>query len=218
MKNFYKWVNLSLYDKKIKALVIMKISMLLSLLSTFAISASIYSQGTYLSLSVEDKTLKETLKIIESESQYRFFYSDNFQDLDNTVTITIENESITNLMETLLKDSTIGYRILENNVVVITPEAKSLKPQYQVIKGSVKDAKTGELLPGVNVLIQGTTIGTITDASGSFSIEAKGNKPVVVFSFIGYITKEVIWLGQDINISLESDTQILDEVDRKSVV
>ena len=173
MKNFYKWVNLSLYDKKIKALVIMKISMLLSLLSTFAISASIYSQGTYLSLSVEDKTLKETLKIIESESQYRFFYSDNFQDLDNTVTITIENESITNLMETLLKDSTIGYRILENNVVVITPEAKSLKPQYQVIKGSVKDAKTGELLPGVNVLIQGTTIGTITDASGSFSIEAR---------------------------------------------
>ncbi len=212
MKNFCKWVDLSLQNKKTKALVIMKIYILLSIVTTFAVSASIYSQPASLSLSVEGKTLKEALKIIEGESPYRFFYSDDFQDLENKVTLTIQNESIASVMESLLRNSTIGYRILENNVVVITPDAKSLPPQNQVVKGSVTDAKTGEPLPGVNVFIQGTTVGTITDATGNFSLEAKADKPVVVFSCIGYVTKEVIWLGQDINISLESDTQILDEV------
>lgn len=83
---------------------------------------------------------------------------------------------------------------------------------YQV-SGVVKDARSGEGIVGVNVSVKGTTQGTITDVNGNFSVEATGNA-VLVFSFIGYQTKEVNVTASttSINISLEEDVTSLQEV------
>src|SRR3954470_9249574 len=60
----------------------------------------------------------------------------------------------------------------------------------RVITGRVVDSEK-QALPGVNVLIKGTTTGTITDADGAYIIKASGDDAILVFSFVGYITQEI---------------------------
>lgn len=81
----------------------------------------------------------------------------------------------------------------------------------QSVRGQVKD-QTGSPLPGVNVLVKGTTDGTVTDAKGEFSLNVP-QEAVLQFSFIGYITEEVAVNGQtSINISMTEDVASLQEV------
>ncbi len=83
----------------------------------------------------------------------------------------------------------------------------------QKVSGVVKDADDGTGLPGVNVIVSGTKVGTITDANGFYSIEVPGSSSVLKFSFIGYMTKEVKVNAQTvIDISLETDITELQEI------
>jgi len=84
--------------------------------------------------------------------------------------------------------------------------------QNITVNGTVVDA-TGETLIGVNVTVKGTTIGTITDLDGKFSLQVPNSNSVLVFSFIGYMTQEITVGSQTtINVTLRDDTQRLDEV------
>jgi TonB-dependent starch-binding outer membrane protein SusC len=81
------------------------------------------------------------------------------------------------------------------------------------IKGTVKEESTGNGLPGASVMIKGTSAGTITDASGNFSIKVDNPNAELVFSFIGYLTETVALKGQQvIDISLVDDFYSLDEL------
>lgn len=85
--------------------------------------------------------------------------------------------------------------------------------QGRTVAGNVVDSKTGETLPGVNIILNGTTLGTVTDMDGSFSIQIPQGGGVLVFSFIGYIKQEVNVGPESIfNIALEPDAADLDEV------
>ena len=87
-----------------------------------------------------------------------------------------------------------------------------INAQTLQVTGQLTDAQTKESLPGVNVVIKGTTIGTIADMNGAFSIEVKEPKATLVFSFVGYVTKEVLVNGQTIiNLQMETETSVLDE-------
>ncbi|MDO4196853.1 MAG: SusC/RagA family TonB-linked outer membrane protein, partial [Prevotellaceae bacterium] len=80
------------------------------------------------------------------------------------------------------------------------------------ISGVVKDASTNDPIPGVNVVVKGTTTGTITDFDGKYSISAPSNA-VLTFSFIGYETAEEAVNGRTtINASLKSDMELIDEI------
>ena len=81
------------------------------------------------------------------------------------------------------------------------------------IAGTVTDSKTGELMPGVNVLVQGTTVGTMTDVTGKYTIEAPNENSVLVFSFISYASQSITVGSQTtINVSLVEEISTLDEV------
>lgn len=80
------------------------------------------------------------------------------------------------------------------------------------ISGVVKDASTDEVIPGVNVVVKGTTDGTITDIDGKYTIKAPSDA-VLVFSFIGYTTVEEAVAGRkSISVALKSDTELIDEI------
>lgn len=79
------------------------------------------------------------------------------------------------------------------------------------VKGIVKD-QTGEPVIGANVLLKGTTTGVITDIDGKFELPANANKDVLVVSFVGFSSQEVKVTGQEIEIVLKDDTELLDEV------
>ena len=84
--------------------------------------------------------------------------------------------------------------------------------QNVTITGSVVDIQN-EPLPGVNVQVKGTTIGTATDADGRFTLQAPGNQSVLVFSYVGFIPQEIpVGNQRTINVTLREDTQSLEEV------
>lgn len=85
--------------------------------------------------------------------------------------------------------------------------------QSQNVTGNITDAEDNSPLPGANVVVKGTSVGTTTDANGSYSIEVEGENTVLVFSFIGYASQEVQVAGRTrIDISLSPDIHALEEV------
>lgn len=86
-----------------------------------------------------------------------------------------------------------------------------LYSQQLKVSGTIKDAKTNDVLPGVSIVIKGTTTGTSSGMDGVYSIQAKIND-VLIFSYLGYQAKEVKITTQNLNISLEESAQSLDEI------
>ncbi|MEO1050441.1 MAG: SusC/RagA family TonB-linked outer membrane protein [Bacteroidota bacterium] len=98
-------------------------------------------------------------------------------------------------------------------LVVLSLFAFTLKAQEKVISGQVTAVDDGSALPGVNVILKGTTTGTITDADGNYKISVPNATGVLVFSFIGYTAKEVpIGSSDVIDVSLAADITQLSEV------
>lgn len=83
----------------------------------------------------------------------------------------------------------------------------------QQVKGQIIDATTKETLPGVNILVKGTTTGTVSNMDGEYSLQVPGPESVLVFSFVGYLSQEVSVGNQnEINVALQADQAQLDEV------
>lgn len=87
----------------------------------------------------------------------------------------------------------------------------TLLPQDEICKGVIKD-QTGETVIGATVLIKGTNNGTITDFNGEFSLKGVKHGDVIHISFMGYVSREIKWEGQFVDITLAEDTKMLDDV------
>lgn len=98
----------------------------------------------------------------------------------------------------------------DNNKVVITSANVA---QQQKVTGKVTDAKSGESLPGVTIMIEGTSVGVVTNGEGNFSIEVSQPDAVLIFSYVGYITEKVKFQGQTtIDLKLVPDIKTLNEI------
>ena len=81
------------------------------------------------------------------------------------------------------------------------------------VKGTVTDKANAMPLPGVNVLVKGTTTGTSTDFDGKYTLNNVNNGDVIVFSYLGFITQEIVYSGQaTIDVSMSEDAAQLDEI------
>lgn len=91
--------------------------------------------------------------------------------------------------------------------------ATTIPKADKTVKGRVTDTSSDEGLPGVNVVVKGTSVGTTTDARGEFTISVPENSSVLVFSFVGYLSQEVtVGNRTTINLGLAPDTKVLSEV------
>ena len=167
-------------------LLIMKLSFILFFLGMLQVSASVYSQGK-LTYSFENKSIKIVLEEIENTTELRFFYNEDYLDMEKRITIEGVDVEINDFLASLLEKSDAGFRFLDNNLVVIVPKEEM---QQTKVTGKVTDAATGDPLPGVNIVVKGTTTGTLTDADGRYSIAADRNS-ILLFSFIGYTSQEI---------------------------
>ncbi len=210
MKKKMTWDKYVLFNPYAKLFLIMKLTLLMTLCLVVSAGATTYSQNTKLNIDVRDTKVRDILKNIEKQSQFRFFYNDGFADLNKKVSLSAKNKTIDDILTTVLDNSEVTYTIMGNNFVVITPTKLY---QQTEISGTVTDATTGEVLPGVNILIQGTTEGTITDVSGNYTIHVPNENAVLVYSFIGYLPETRSVNGQTrIDISLKPDIQSLEEI------
>ncbi|HLO58427.1 MAG TPA: SusC/RagA family TonB-linked outer membrane protein [Bacteroidales bacterium] len=175
----------------------------------FQISASVYSQKTTMSFTMTDKSVKEVLDFIQEKTEFRFFYNEDFTDLNRKVSLDLKETGIEDILDTLLSASDVTYKVLDNNLIVITP--KSLV-QQQTITGTVTDAATGEPLIGVTVMIEGTNRGVITDVKGHFSINASPGE-ILMISYIGMEAQKIpVGSSTTINIALKGSVKEIDEV------
>ena len=192
-----------------KFLLMTKLTGLLIFGSFLQVSAGAFAQDKIKELHAENTSVKEVFKLIENSSNYRFFYNENFTDLNKTVTIDVKDKKINDILKLLINSTNVTYRVLENNLVVITP----INTAQVKVTGYVTDAVTKEPLPGVTVAVEGTTIGAVTDATGKYTITAPSESSVLVFSFIGYTPQKlVVGSRQEINVKLDGDTKKLEEV------
>ncbi|MDR1171510.1 MAG: SusC/RagA family TonB-linked outer membrane protein [Bacteroidales bacterium] len=160
----------------------MKLSSFILMITILNVGATVYSQTTYLNAQMKNVTVKEVFKKIEDQSQFRFFYSNDLNYINQRVNINATHKTLEKILD----------------------EIK--------ITGVVTDAN-GDPLPGVNVVIRGTSTGVVTNAMGEYSITVPNRDAVLAFSFIGFATQEITYSGQtSVNIIMKEDAQMLDEV------
>ena len=196
-----------------KYLLIMKLTWLFALILTFQSTASIWGQNSTMSFNLNNATLLELFNAIEDNSEYRFFYNNDNIDVKQRVTISVEDKSIGEILNAAFKGLPYSFKELENRLILVEGfDASLTSTQQKSISGKVTD-DLGQPLPGVTVVIKGTTIGTISNADGGFILSNVDENATVVFSFVGMKTKEVEIGNQTIlNISLEPDVIGLEEV------
>ncbi|MFS3069430.1 TonB-dependent receptor [Parabacteroides merdae] len=182
----------------------MKLILLFVAISFFQLSAvESYAQNAKINLSLSDVTLEEAIKTIEANTQFVFFFSNSAVDMTKHVDLNVKNGNIKEVLNQIL--SSYKYRIEDNKIVLLGEVQQDGK-----IWGVVSDAFGP--IAGANVVVKGTTNGTITDMDGRFSLDApKGAK--LQISYIGYITKELtVDTKTDYVIELVEDSQALEEV------
>ena len=200
---------INIRKKQKKAFRTMKVSFILLFVCMFQISATVFSQNGLFTIETKNMTMRDLFHEIEQQSAYRFFYNDLLVNIDKEVSINVSDIQINELLDMVLGNSDIMYRILDNRLIVVSPEALL---QQLTITGIVSDSE-GQPLPGVSVKIKGTSQGTATDANGAYSLPVLNENAVIVFSYIGYTTQEAtVGNRRSINITLKDDTRTLEEV------
>jgi TonB-linked SusC/RagA family outer membrane protein len=216
--------NLIAYRKCNRILKIMKISTLLFFLCLFSLTAeTVYPQQAELSLNLRNVTIKKAISEIEKTSDYVFLIADEAQfELNKKTSLRVNKESIHAILAILLKDTGLGYTVVERQVSVYKDalskaiekteiKKEEIEQQKKMITGKITDQQ-GEPIIGANILEKGTSNGTITDVDGNFRLGVEENA-VLHISYIGYLTQEINTAGRNtIQITLQEDMQSLEEL------
>ncbi len=199
-----------------KILLTMKVTVFLLLVFSFQVmGVQSYSQATRLSLSMENKSLKEVLGTIEDNSEFYFLYSAKVIDVEQKVNVNAKNETIFNVLDEILEGKNIKYDLKDRQIMlapVLSESGSNSVQQEKTVSGTVADNE-GLPLPGVSVIVKGTTQGTVTNVDGNYSIANVGVEATLVFSFVGMQSQEILVGSQStINITMMVDAIGIEEV------
>src|SRR5690606_4742214 len=136
--------------------------------------------------------------------------------------VTLENKSLGYVLRHIARETGLTFKIIDENIYVTKKITNDTSAVDEIkigptsiditVSGLVTDEKDGERLPGVNILVKGTTIGTTTDSEGRYNLTVPENS-TLTFSFIGYHTREIPVNAQTvINVVMVADISELDEV------
>ncbi len=205
-----------------KTLLVIVQCVCLMLLSAMGMAKNLHAQQVLdkaVSLKLDHVSLKQALTAIEKQVDAHFVYSSNMIETDKRVNLVVSNEMLSAVLLKLLSPNQLTFEVVENQIILkkgkasIVTEPTALSLADIVIKGRVNSAETGEVLPGVNIQIKGTSKGVVTDVTGNYQISVPDANAVLVFTFVGYSKQEVtVGANTSINIKLKSDEQLLEEV------
>ncbi len=186
------------------------------LVSGFCLASSL-SLSAQITISLKNQSTRDVIREIERVSDYRFFFNVGLSDLDKRISIDVKDSDIQSVLSEIGRQTSITYVIKENNQVVLmdgsgsSPEMTPRQTIKRSVTGTVSDMR-GEPVIGANVMVKGTRLGTVTDMDGHFALEVPEGATLQV-SYIGYVDQSVEVSQQSVlEITLEEDTQALDEV------
>ena len=182
-----------------------------------------YADEKQLTLNAENITIQQAIQNIQDQSEFDFFYKN--VDLEKTqkrVSFAFKGKTIHEVLPELLEGTNLAYKVMEKDIVIFPSSsetvkenetsAKEARQQEIEITGSVTDAQTGDPLPGVNIVVEGTSTGATTDMDGNYSIEAPADA-TLVFSFVGYQQENIAVEGREnIDVGLQQEVTELEEV------
>jgi len=183
----------------------------LSIIQIMAVDS--YSQTAKLSLNVTNEPLENVLKTIEDESEFFFLYNKDLIDVEQKISIDVTDQSIKKVLVDLFVGKDISFVVYDRQIVLSNIEViDKMVAQQKGVTGTVTD-ENGEPLPGVTVIIKGTTKGAVTDIEGNYKILFNSEETVLVFSFVGMKTQDIVAGSQSvINVTLLNEAIGLDEV------
>lgn len=175
-----------------------------------------------------NENLKTVLKKLGEKTSLSFIMPVDEVETYSDISLSSQKRSVKEILDIVLKNTKLSYRQLSDKKVLIyivkdkqtstsdvqEPEAMptEVKAAEMQIAGKVVDEK-GEGLPGVSIIVKGGTSGTVTDASGDYQVKVENDQTVLIFSFVGYVSQEVMVGNKTrIEVSLVPDTKSLDEL------
>lgn len=175
-----------------------------------------YSQSARISIEMNNATVEEVLNEIEAKSEFYFLYNNKLINVDRRVSVDVDAENIESVLQNLFKGTDVIYRIADKQIVLSRKDLAQNTAidgiqQSKVVTGTVVDP-TGMPVIGANIMVKGTTNGTITDMDGNFSLEADKDA-ILVVSYIGFANQEIKVGNQSkLSIALKEDAEALDEL------
>lgn len=195
---------MNLYLKTAKSTIII---CCLFILQTTALAQS----NIRITIKKAEITLQNALIEVERQSKLSVAYNQSQLSGKRQLSLNIVNQPLESALKTILKGTGFSYKLTDKYIMIV-PETKEMNSQTsKTVKGKIVD-ENGEPLIGVNVAVDGTTTGTITDFDGNFSMSAFANSTLKV-SYIGYATQLVTVSEKDFySITMRPDNEVLDEV------
>lgn len=169
----------------------MKLTFLFLVISLLTFTAEASAQRV--SISLNNVKVEKILSTITKQTGLSVAYSKQIVNLDRRMSIQVEDADVAQVLEKLVADTNLSYEIRNNKIYLFEKRSETSAPavlqQKKQISGTVTDTK-GEPIIGANVVIKGTTTGTITDIDGHFDFEVPSGA-VLQVSYIGYKSSEV---------------------------
>ncbi len=172
-----------------------------------------------LQLSKSKHKILDIFKEIEKQSDLRFLIKSELVSPNATITIKSKNQTVWGVLTHISKETNLQFKRVGNTVVVLKKPSnlssslvKAIIDEAEIIITGIITDENGVGLPGVNVLVENSTLGTVTDVDGKYTLTVPENA-IIQFSYIGYITQTIPLNGQTvINISMTPDLQQLEEI------
>ncbi len=214
-------------NKKIRSFVLyplkfhlkIKLAFCLFTILFYEAQGSTNSADTRITLNLQNVSVEKVLKEIESKTEFKIMYNDNQVDYKRQVTVNYVDVAVADVMSDLFSGTPVRFEFMGSQIILTRYEPLSQKknllsnqvPAQQEISGTVTDSN-GSPIPGVSVVEKNTTNGTATDFDGNYVITT-GPNATLIFSALGFAT-QAIPINQQVtvNVTLEEDSQALDEV------
>lgn len=172
----------------------------------------LHARSQAVTLNLKDATLKQVIWAIENQTNFIFMYSMDDLDQAGKVTVNLKSEQVETILQHCLQGTGLTY-VVQDEVIVLRPRMAVQAPEKIGLTGQVKD-KQGNVLPGVTIVLKGTTFGVTTNEMGEFKMEVPAQENMyLVFSFIGMKPMEVaIKDNKPLKVVMQDETVNMDEV------
>ena len=178
---------------------------------TAAVAANMLSQEV-ITLQKGNYSFQTVFDEIKNQTGFAVIYSNNRLNKSGKVTIEKEKNTVDELMIKCTQKQQVSYEYKDDYIVITPMKEQSLQEVTREVKGKVKDSG-GEPLPGVTIVVKGTTIGSVTDIDGNFTLKVPASATTLLVSFVGMESQEINVSGKDyLEVTLEPVSQDIDEV------
>ena len=206
--------------------------LLIIVFTVYSFANSAYSQSLLnkmVSISVSHTEIKKVIKELEKETGAKFSYSSEVIDVNKKISCSLNNVRLEDFLNNQFKPLHIYFSVLDNEVIMLfakptlplspieaTLKSTSLMIEANsnggiVISGTIKDS-LGNPLEGVTIKVKKSTIKTVSDKNGHFSIKVEDKNAVLVFTYVGYEALEKSVISSSMDIAMFQTQKKLDDV------